>query len=245
MMGRTIEKTVRQFVTDDHRAAAVFEKYAIDFCCNGGKSLDEACRLKGLDPETILLDLEGLRNDTGTEAFRPTEWDLDALADFIVNTHHRYVRRALSVLVPHVEKVLSVHGTNHSELTGIAEHVHALESELTSHMQKEEMVLFPFIKAMVAAKNGQTPYDRPPFGSIRFPIAQMEAEHSSAGDSLSYLREATQGYTPPADACTTFDVTYRELAEFERDLHQHIHLENNILFPGAIALEESLSGSGR
>ena len=239
MMERTIEKTVKQFVTDDYRAAAVFEKYAIDFCCNGGKTLDEACRVNGVDPETVLLDLEDLRNDSGTEAFRPAEWDLDALADFIVNTHHRYVRRTLPVLVPHVEKVLSVHGQNHPELAGIAKHVHALATELTSHMQKEEMVLFPFIKAMVAAKTGQTQYNRPPFGSIRFPIAQMEAEHSSAGDSLSYLRTATQGYTPPADACTTFIITYRELAEFERDLHQHIHLENNILFPRAIALEQS------
>ncbi|MBP1655826.1 MAG: Iron-sulfur cluster repair protein YtfE [Bacteroidetes bacterium] len=239
MMERTIEKTVKQFVTDDYRAAAVFEKYAIDFCCNGGKTLDEACRVNGVDPETVLLDLEDLRNDSGTEAFRPAEWDLDALADFIVNTHHRYVRRTLPVLVPHVEKVLSVHGQNHPELAGIAEHVYALATELTSHMQKEEMVLFPFIKAMVAAKTGQTQYNRPPFGSIRFPIAQMEAEHSSAGDSLSYLRTATQGYTPPADACTTFIITYRELAEFERDLHQHIHLENNILFPRAIALEQS------
>ncbi|HSQ76403.1 MAG TPA: iron-sulfur cluster repair di-iron protein, partial [Bacteroidota bacterium] len=230
----------RQVVTDDHRTAAIFERYAIDFCCNGGITLEEACRAKGLDPGALMQDLSQIATAPETGAFRPAEWDLDVLADYIVNTHHRYVRRTLSVLQPHVEKVLSVHGKNHPELAGIAEHVHALAAELTSHMQKEEMVLFPYIKAMVAARKDNAPYNRPPFGSIRFPIAQMEAEHRSAGDSLSYLRTASQGYTLPADACTTFTVTYRELAEFEQDLHQHIHLENNILFPKAMALEESL-----
>jgi len=235
-----LQKTLKQIVTDDHRTAAVFERYALDFCCNGGRRLDEACKAKGVDTNTLVQDLSQIATTPTTDAFRPAEWDLDALADFIVNTHHRYVRRALPVLLPHVDKILSVHGKNHPELAGIAEHTHAVAAELSSHMQKEEMVLFPFIKAMVAAKNGQTPFQRPPFGSIRFPIAQMEAEHSSAGDALSYIRTASQDYTPPADACTTFMVTYRELAEFERDLHQHVHLENNILFPKAIALEESL-----
>ncbi|MBP1690915.1 MAG: hemerythrin [Bacteroidetes bacterium] len=233
-------KTVREMVTDDHRSAAVFEKYAIDFCCNGGTKLVDACSAKGVDPAVVVQDLQQLWTKPDTGAFRPDEWDLDALADFIVNTHHRYVRKSLPLILPHVDKILSVHGKNHPELKGIAEHFHAIAAELTSHMHKEEMVLFPCIKNLVNARNGIASFQRSPFGSIRNPIAMMEAEHRSAGDSLAHIRQASNGFNPPPDACTTYTVTYRELEDFERDLHQHIHLENNILFPKAIALEDAL-----
>lgn len=244
-MGTMTERTVKEIVTEDHRTAAVFERHAIDFCCNGGRRLGDACKEKGVDPQVLLQDLEQVAASPLTDAFRPAEWDLDALADFIVNTHHRYVRRTLPVLLPHVEKVLSVHGKNHPELAGIAETVDAIAAELAGHMQKEELILFPAIKALAGSQRDRTASPRLPFGSIRNPIEQMEAEHRSVGDSLASIRTATQNYTPPPDACTTFMVTYKELADFERDLHQHIHLENNILFPRAIVLEESLSGSGR
>jgi len=230
-------KTVGEMVTIDHRAAAVFEKYSIDFCCNGGKMFDVACGERGVDPGTILQELQELDKAGDLKNFRPDEWGLDVLSDFIVNNHHRYVRRTLPVILTHVDKVLSVHGKNHPELAGIADRVHAVGEELTRHMQKEEMVLFPYIKALVAAEDGHTPANAPPFGTIRNPITMMEAEHRSAGDAFSFIRSVSSDFAIPADACTTFKVTYVELAEFERDLHQHIHLENNILFPKAIALE--------
>jgi regulator of cell morphogenesis and NO signaling len=232
--------TVKEIVTADHRAAAVFERYAIDFCCNGGKPLERACAERGLDPGVVIRELHELGKVEETSPFRPDKWDLDALSDFIVNTHHRYVRRAIPLILGHMDKVLSAHGANHPELAGISERVHAVADELARHMQKEELILFPYIKRLVAADDAPGAMAPPPFGSIRNPIGMMEAEHRSAGDSFAFIRDASSGLTPPADACTTFRVTYAELAEFERDLHQHIHLENNILFPKAIALEERI-----
>jgi regulator of cell morphogenesis and NO signaling len=233
-------RTVKDMVTEDHRAAAIFEKFSIDFCCKGGVSLDAACAEKGLDLREVLGELAQLKETRAVSPFNPAEWDLDALADFVVNTHHRYVRRTLPVVLAHVDKVVSVHGSNHPELAGIAEKFHAVGEELTSHMQKEELVLFPYIKALVVAQNGGTPVVAPAFGTIRNPIRMMESEHLSAGNAFSFIRTASSGFTPPPDACTTFTVTYRELEDFERDLHQHIHLENNILFPKAIDLEGRL-----
>ena len=230
-------RTVKEMVTEDHRAAAVFEKYSIDFCCNGGKTLDVACSEQGVDLGTVLQELQGLKKVGDTNHFRPDEWELDALSDFIVNNHHRYVQRSLPIILAHIDKVVSVHGGNHPELAGIADRFHAVAEELTRHMQKEEMVLFPYIKTLVVANGGDGPMIAPPFGTIRNPIRMMEAEHRSAGDAFAFIRNASSDLTPPADACTTYRVTYGELAEFERDLHQHIHLENNILFPKAIELE--------
>ncbi len=239
-MESMMTKAVKQMVTEDHRTAAVFEKYAIDFCCNGGQTLGAACAARGVDPATVVHDLQQLEAIRDTSVFRPAEWELDALADFIINTHHRYVRRSLPLVLAHIDKVASVHGKNHPELAGIAEHVHAIGDELTSHMHKEEAVLFPYIKALVQTKKQGGDVSTSPFGSIRNPIMMMEAEHRSAGDALSFIRTASNGYTLPPDACTTYTVAYRELEDFERDLHQHIHLENNILFPKAIELEETM-----
>jgi regulator of cell morphogenesis and NO signaling len=227
-------------VTEDHRAAAVFEKYSIDFCCNGGKTLDVACSERGVDSGTVLQELQELKKVGDTSPFRPDEWELDALSDFIVNNHHRFVRRTLPLILAHIDKVVSVHGGNHPELAGIADRFHAVAEELTRHMQKEEMVLFPYIKTLVITNGGDGPIIAPPFGTIRNPIRMMEAEHRSVGDAFGFIRDASSGLTPPADGCTTYRVTYGELAEFERDLHQHIHLENNILFPKAIKLEERI-----
>ena len=236
-MELTRMKTVGEMVTHDHRAAAVFEKYFIDFCCNGGKSLDVVCGERGVDAGTVLQELQDLNKGGDLKSFRPDEWGLDVLSDFIVNTHHRYVRLTLPVILAHVDKVLSVHGKNHPELAGIGDRFHAVGEELTHHMQKEELVLFPYIKAMVAAEDARTRVNVPPFGTIANPIRMMKAEHQSAGDAFSFIRRTSSNFAIPADACTTFQVTYKELEEFERDLHQHIHLENNILFPKAITLE--------
>lgn len=233
-------KTIRELVREDHRAAAVFEKYSIDFCCRGDKVLDAACADRGVDLAPVLKELSQLKGIADSEGFRPDEWDLDALADFIVNNHHRYVTRVVPVISAHIDKLLSVHGENHPELSEIAARFHMVAEELAHHMYKEENVLFPYIKTLAfAARNGRI-VDAPPFGTIRRPVQMMEDEHRSAGDAISSIRNASNGFLLPADACETYRVTYLELEDFERDLHQHIHLENNILFPKAINLENTL-----
>lgn len=243
-MELTTATTIRQIVGNDHRAAAVFEKYSIDFCCGGNRTIDAACAQKGVDPALILQELQQVETTGGEEGFRPGEWDLDTLADFIVNNHHRYVRRALPQIQAHLDKLVAVHGENHPELADITGRFHSVADELTQHMQKEEVVLFPYIKSLVDASQNGGRATRPMFHTIRRPIQMMEAEHESAGDALSFIRSATGDFTPPSDACETYRVTYRELEEFERDLHQHIHLENNILFPKAIELEEETFSRG-
>ena len=234
----TAGTTIREIVGHNHRAAAVFEKHAIDFCCGGNKTLEAACAQKGIDPALIQQELRQADTPEERENFLPGEWDLDTLADFIINTHHRYVRRTLPSILAHLNKVVSVHGATHPELPGILDRFQQVAEELTRHMQKEEIVLFPYIRSLVAASRTGVTVPRPVFSTIRFPIEMMEAEHSSAGDAFSFIRSATGEFAPPADACETYRVTYRELEEFERDLHRHIHLENNILFPKAITLEE-------
>ncbi len=232
--------TIREIVRNDYRAAAVFEKYSIDFCCGGNTTLRQACAEKGIDPAMVNRELQQVETDGGPDSFRPGEWDLDILAGFIVNNHHRYVRRMLPTLQSHLAKIVSVHGARHPELSAIADRFQSVTDELTGHMQKEELVLFPYITSLVAASRNGSPATRPMFATIRRPIQKMEAEHASAGDSFSFIRNASEGFHPPQDACETYRVTYRELEDFERDLHRHIHLENNILFPRAIELEDEI-----
>ncbi len=232
--------TIREIVRNDHRAAAVFEKFSIDFCCGGNTTLEEACAQKGIDPAMIQQELRHAEKTPGTENLRPGEWDLDTLSSFIVNNHHRYVGRMLPTLQSHLAKIVSVHGPRHPELSTIADRFRSVAEELTGHMQKEELVLFPYIASLAAASRNGSPATRPMFGTIRRPIQRMEADHASAGDSFSFIRNASEGFTPPQDACDTYRVTYRELEEFECDLHHHIHLENNILFPRAIELEDEI-----
>ena len=231
------ETTIREIVRNDHRAAAVFEKHAIDFCCGGNKTLESVCEQKGIDPAMLVRELRLVEAASGSGYFRPDQWDPDVLADFIVNTHHRYVRRMLPQIRAHLAKLVSVHGMNHPELSAIAGRFEEVAGELTHHMQKEEVVLFPAIKTLVTLSAREQATRQAPF-SIRRPIEMMEAEHQTAGDALTFIRTTSGDFVPPADACETYRVTYRELEDFERDLHQHVHLENNILFPKAIALED-------
>jgi regulator of cell morphogenesis and NO signaling len=159
------------------------------------------------------------------------------LVGHIIATHHKYTREELARLAPLFTKVCSVHGKNHPELPGIRAAFTGLAQELTMHMMKEEMVLFPYIVRMEEAVIQQEPILPPPFGNVQNPVSMMEHEHESAGAALHTMRELSSGYSAPADACISYQTLYRALAEFEADLHQHIHLENNILFPRAIAME--------
>lgn len=232
--------SLKDIVTQDFHAAAVFEKYTLDFCCRGGKTLDEACRERGIEVAPVMGELEILRSNSQGSSPRYGEWGVDLLIDFIVKNHHGYVTRMIPVLYAHTQKVASVHGARHPEVVQIAAHFDAIGREFQQHMQKEENALFPFIKALARSKDGGQEATPSPFGSVQNPIRMMEAEHQSAGDEMRTIRELSGSYVLPDDACTTYRVTYQELRDFEIDLHQHVHLENNILFPKAILLESEL-----
>jgi regulator of cell morphogenesis and NO signaling len=232
--------TVRSMVTEDFRSAAIFEKHSIDFCCHGNVPLEQACSEKGVSIEKVRADLKTLSTDSprGLDSF--DSWDLDRLAEYIIQTHHRYVRSAIPTLLAHTEKVALVHGERHAELAEIRDIFKSVADEMTTHMMKEERVLFPFIKELAqSARNGQ-PVQSPPFQTIQNPIRMMEAEHVSAGGGMEDIRNASLKYAIPADACMTYRITYKELEAFEVDLHKHVHLENNILFPKAIELEQQM-----
>lgn len=235
------QRTVKEIVIADFRSAAVFERSGIDFCCGGSVPLEQACAERGVDAAALREELRQLTASGPSTETRFEEWELDALADHIVRAHHSYVREALPPLVMHTAKVAKVHGERHREVVEIAKIFQDVAAELSSHMQKEEMMLFPAIRGLARSRRDGTPVSHIPFGSIADPIRVMEMEHTSAGGGMERIRELSRGFQPPDDACTTYRVSYQELQHFERDLHIHIHLENNILFPAAIALESQLS----
>ncbi len=233
--------TLSEIVKNNFHTAAIFEKYNLDFCCNGKRTLDNACTEKGINPENVINEIEEINSSSNQGEIKPDEWKLDFLIDYILNNHHSYVNRMLPVISAHTQKVASVHGENHPETKKIAEIFSAINSEMRHHMMKEEKILFPHINVLVKTSNNGGIADKPYFGTIKNPIAMMEAEHQSAGDGMFDIKKLTNNYTPPADACTTYKITFQELKEFEEDLHKHVHLENNILFPKAIKLEEVIA----
>jgi regulator of cell morphogenesis and NO signaling len=238
----TLEKrTIGEFVAQDFRTAAIFSKYGIDFCCKGNRTIEEVCDKKDIDANDLLEQLDAVlatKNDSGID-FK--SWPMDLLIDYIEKTHHRYVEEKIPVLLQFLNKLCSVHGNMHPELFEINELFKGCAGELTQHMKKEELMLFPFIKKMVKASIFNEAIQESPFGTVKNPIAMMMNEHEAEGDRFVKIVELTNNYTPPADACNTYKVTFSMLEEFEQDLHKHIHLENNILFPKAIALEKTFS----
>jgi regulator of cell morphogenesis and NO signaling len=232
--------TIAEIVTNNFRTAAVFEKYGLDFCCNGKKTITEACSEKNIDNSAVVNELIDLTNENGHKDTKFNEWGLDFLIDYIVNNHHKYVIKMLPVISTHIQKVASKHGQNHPETIQIAKKFASVEQEMKHHMMKEERILFPHIKYLLKNKNEGLKVESPYFGTIKNPIAMMEKEHQSAGDEMYEIKSLTHNYKIPVDACNTFRVTLQELKEFEEDLHKHIHLENNILFPKALALENEL-----
>lgn len=232
------EKQIGQFVAEDFRTAAVFNKYGIDFCCKGDRTLDEVCEKRGIKVNTLLNDLQVVLNSTTNQAMDYKSWPLDLLVDYIEKKHHRYVEDKTPVLLQFLHKLCSVHGERHPELLKIYDLFKASSGELAAHMKKEELVLFPFIKKMVKAKSSDDSIQLPQFGTVENPIAMMKHEHDTEGSRFRKIAELSNNYNPPADACNTYKVTFAMLDEFEKDLHLHIHLENNILFPQAIELEK-------
>lgn len=231
--------TLSQIVNSNFRAAAIFEKFNLDFCCGGNVPVNEACEKKGLDSAVVYNELRSLYDDQKPDN-KYDEWHLDFLIDYIVNNHHAYILRMIPVLSAHTQKIAAVHGKNHPELIPVAESFSRIYKDLRQHMIKEEQILFPFIKQLVIAKRNHKKSEAPFFGSVKNPIKMMEAEHQSAGDEMHEIRNITDNYQIPEDACNTYAVTMQELKEFEEDLHKHVYLENYILFPKSVKLESEL-----
>jgi regulator of cell morphogenesis and NO signaling len=240
-MSVTTEKTVRELALENTAATRVFEMLGIDYCCGGNRSLEQACRAANLPVDEVLDSLE-MAEQTTRATQKIHDWQREPLSDLVAHingTHHKYTREEIARVGPLLEKVCSVHGKNHPELLHIRASFSGLAQELTMHMMKEEMVLFPYIVRMEEAVIQNEPILPPPFGRVQNPVSMMEHEHDSAGDALRAMRQASSGYDAPPDACISYQTLYKALAEFEADLHQHIHLENNILFPRAIAMEQA------
>jgi len=229
--------TIGELVAKDYRKAEVFKKFGIDFCCGGGKTVKEVCAKKGIDAESVEAELRDLDTTVSKSPLNFDSWTLDFLAQYIVNQHHTYVKRSIPLLVELSQKVARVHGAAHPEVVQINECFHAVANELVAHMYKEEEILFPYIEALAQASRSENSISRPGFGSVQNPIRMMEHEHENAGLLLKEIETLSNHYTPPQEACNSYRVLYGKLQEFTDDLHQHIHLENNILFPKAIALE--------
>ncbi|MBW1656367.1 iron-sulfur cluster repair di-iron protein [Flavobacterium quisquiliarum] len=232
------EKTIGSFVAEDFRTAAVFSKYRIDFCCKGNRTVNEVCEKQNIDADTLLENILQVAQSENNGSIDFNSWPLDLLVDYIEKTHHRYVEEKTNVLIPFLDKLCKVHGANHPELFRINELFIGCAGELAQHMKKEELVLFPFVKRMVKTKESDGILHQPSFGTVSNPIAMMMHEHDNEGERFREIAALTNNYTPPADACTTYRVTFSMLKEFEQDLHKHIHLENNILFPKAEVLEK-------
>lgn len=237
-LNKNSEKHIGQFVADDFRTAAVFNKYGIDFCCKGDRTIEEVCAKKEVSAQTLFEELEAVLNSKSDQSIDYKSWPLDLLAEYIEKKHHRYVEEKVPVLKQFLNKLCSVHGTRHPELFEINALFTASAGELASHMKKEELILFPFVKRMVKAKIDNVAIQSPQFGTVENPIAMMMEEHENEGERFRQIAELSNNYTPPADGCNTYQVTFAMLNDFEKDLHLHIHLENNILFPAAIKLEQ-------
>lgn len=233
------DETLGEIAAKDLRKAEVFKKYGLDFCCGGKKTVKEACAEKGLDVTKVEQELQKADNNvTQSRPLPYNEWSLDFLADYIANTHHSYVRKTIADLKSYGAKVASVHGNTHPELHKMNRLTDEVCDELASHMVKEESVLFPYIKSLVAAKRDGTHLQNANFKSIQSPIDMMEHEHESVGNKMDKIRRLSSNYSLPEDACASYAFWFKTLDEFENDLHLHVHLENNILFPKALDLEK-------
>ena len=239
-MQLNLQTPVGEIARFNYKTVEVFEKLRIDFCCGGDISLEEACKRQKVNAPEVLASIQKLIGSTPTDNDRIHSLPLDQLIDHIMKVHHSYVLESIPVLQRYLNKITNVHGTNHPELAVVEDSFNQAATNLLQHMEKEEQILFPAIKEMLAAKTGGTEYTGSHCGTVLSPISVMKQEHEAEGDRFEQMSVLTNNYTIPADACNTFSYSYQKLQEFEQDLHRHIHLENNILFPEAIKLEKQL-----
>lgn len=235
------EQLLGNIVAMDFRAASVLSNAGLDFCCGGSKTLDAACREKGISTEKILDKLAELESQPVIPGQNFNEWQPDFLSDYIINVHHSYIRKTLPDLLHYTEKIMLVHGYRHPELNEVADLFGTLGKELLAHLDKEENVLFPAIREAVKSKSPEA------LQTIAAELPGMNSEHEFVGGAMDKINEITGGYNVPADGCNTYAVTFKLLREFEEDIHVHVHLENNILFPKSLIIQghESNFKSGK
>jgi regulator of cell morphogenesis and NO signaling len=238
-MNLTTNKTVRELALENPVATRVFEKMGIDYCCGGSRSLADACALARVNFEDVQAELAtadtAVREEPGFETS-----SLEELINHIVGKHHSFTRLEIARLTALLDKVCMAHGEKHTELLQINLLFRELGDELETHMDKEERVLFPYIVRMEAAAKQLLPLYRPPFGTVDNPVRMMKIEHDRAGELLKKIRRLSSDFVTPADGCLSYHALYQALEAFEKDLHQHIHLENNLLFPRAIEMESTV-----
>lgn len=234
-------RTVKQIVLEIPASVGVFERLGIDYCCGGDKNLEDACQAAGRPVREVLQSLEAATNSAQAET-GATDWSQEPLANLmnhIVQKHHTFCRQEVSRLEPLLAKVSQAHGKNHPELHLLRSLFSGLSRELLMHLVKEEQTLFPYIARMEEALSQGKPFPRPPFGTVQNPVRMMVLEHDNAGAALHEMRNLSGEYQLPPDGCDSYRVLYEALSAFESDMHQHVHLENNILFPRAVALEDT------
>ena len=234
---------IRELVGRFPQTCAIFETYGIDYCCGGQKTLADAASERQASVQELIAALEAAVKAPSDSSVAVTDWfdaPMRELVAHIVTVHHAYLKSALPRIDGLLGKVLHAHGAQHGDmLRELHSQFSLLENELTGHMAKEEMILFPYVVAAEACRRGSGPPPSGCFGTVRNPIRQMEAEHEVAGKALRQIRKVTGVYAAPSDACPTFRTLFEELEHLEGDLHEHIHLENNILFPRTIELESN------
>jgi regulator of cell morphogenesis and NO signaling len=237
----TVTETVREIALSQPSSIRVFEEFGIDYCCGGRKPLAVACTEQDVEIAAVLTALAAAASEPTPEV---TDWNkssLQALSEHIVSQHHAYVKNELPRLDTLAKKVIAKHGSHRAELPEIQSALQKLDEEMTQHMAKEELVLFPYIAKLERALPDGSARPQSCFGTVSNPIAMMMQEHEGAGELLAEIRQLSSNFAPPEDACPTYHALYAGLKEFEQDLHQHIHLENNILFPRAIDMEAAPS----
>ena len=234
------DSTLRSIALAEPATIRVFESFQLDYCCGGNRPLREACAEKGLEMESVLAALAAASGGREAEARDFSKATLTELIGHIVMTHHAYVRSELSRLLPMAEKVAAKHGPKHPEFRKIEQQLVVLAGELNVHLHKEETILFPYIEALERNREGSGRAPHACFGTVEGPIRAMVNEHEAAGGLLENMRAATEGFTPPTWGCPTVVGLLHGLDGFEKDLHRHVHLENNLLFPQAIALESGM-----
>lgn len=233
---------VTDIVNHDYRTADVFRKHNIDFCCGGKWPLDIICQNKNLNTEDIIEKLSNITRQTGSSAALDFDaWEIDFLTDYILNVHHRYLEKALPEIKEQITGFLNEHRKKFPELEELDNIVNRFIKEIPPHMKREEEIFFPYIKQIFHAYKHREPYARLLIRTLRKPLEEViQKEHETTGSNLNKLRTITNNYAPPANACIAHKVTFAKLNELDKDLVQHIHLESNILFPKAIAMEQEL-----
>ncbi len=246
-MAIDVTKPVKDIVLQMPAAAKVFEQLGLDYCCRGAERLDEACHAAGLDVNEVVRSLETTAATTSGE-HEAMDWSAQPLANLmghIVKKHHTFCRQEVARLEPLLDKVIAAHGASHPELRRIKSVFFGLSKELLMHLVKEEQTLFPYIARMEEAAARGIPFPRPAFGTVQNPVRMMVLEHDNSAAALHEIRKLTGNYQLPPDACNSYGTLYERLRSFESDIHQHVHLENNVLFPRAVAMEGAVVSGGQ